>query len=118
MKKSIRLKVWKKFGRRCAYCGNLLQYQDMQVDHLIPRLKGRSDKNIVEVFENYMPSCRRCNHYKRSYGLEDFRELMQTLHSRVLDQYLCKVAFDYGIIEVFPFDGQFYFEKYGKENDD
>jgi len=106
MKKDIREKVWKKYGKRCAYCGKSLKYTDLQVDHLIAKRTG-----IAEHESNYMPSCRRCNHYKRAYSLKLFREMMETLHKRVADHYINKVAIDYGIIELKPFDGKFYFER-------
>lgn len=110
MKKSDRIKVWNRYRQRCAYCGRHLLYHEMQVDHLIPRLGGR--RPSAEVFENFMPSCRRCNHYKRSYTLEHFRQLLRTLDRRVKALYINKVAIDYGIIGDFvPWDGVFYFEK-------
>jgi len=123
MKQSIREKVWLKYGKHCAYCGKVLAYNDMQVDHLTPQsmahyyrnetIRNRigAKGNDINSFENLMPSCRRCNHYKRSYRLAEFRHLMRTLHERVKKQYIVKVAIDYGIVKIKPFDGVFYFEK-------
>ena len=112
MKKSDRIKVWNKYRQRCSYCGKSLEYKDMQVDHLIPRLRGRRPDSLVEVFDNFMPSCRRCNHYKHTYCLESFRGILKSLDRRVNAHYINKVALDYGIIlEVKPWDGVFYFEK-------
>lgn len=116
MKKELREKVWHKYNNHCAYCGKVLEYEDMQVDHLIP--KGRrsyfdpiQENKIIESFNNLMPSCRRCNHYKRAYSLKEFRQLMVSLHDRVARQYITKVAIDYGIVEIKPFDGVFFFER-------
>ena len=82
----------------------------MQVDHLIPRLGGR--RPSAEVPVNLMPSCRRCNHYKRSRSLKKFRRLLITLDRRIKANYVNKVAIDYGVIgKVVPWDGVFYFEK-------
>jgi 5-methylcytosine-specific restriction endonuclease McrA len=127
MKKSDRIVVYNKCGGHCAYCGRHLEYNEMQVDHLIPRCRGQkpnkraSKKSIkfytefyekIENLDNFMPSCRRCNHYKRSYALKDFRQLLMTLDRRINDHYINKVAIDYGIIpEVVKWDGTFYFEK-------
>ncbi len=123
MKKEKRVEVWEKYGKRCAYCGKELEFIDMQVDHLTPKnmshlytnKRSRGYYNLqgdnVDSFENLMPSCRRCNHYKRSYSLEDFRRLMKTLHKRISGQYIDKVAIDYGIIKLTPFSGKFYFER-------
>ena len=36
---------------------------------------------------------------------------MLTLHERIVQPYINRVALDYGIMELKPFDGYFYFEK-------
>jgi len=110
MKKELRERVWLKYHKHCAYCGKILAYKDMQVDHLTPQNRAWA-KNYVNLFDNLMPSCRRCNHYKRAYTLDHFRFLMSTLHDRVNKQYITKVAIDYGIVTINPFSGVFYFEK-------
>ena len=116
MKKSDRLRVWNKYRQRCAYCGKHLLYHEMQVDHLIPRLRGRRSDSLVEVFSNWMPSCRRCNHYKHCYPLEHFRNLLLTLHKRINKLYTARVAQDYGIIlDAVAWDGVFYFEEFEEE---
>jgi len=106
MTKAKRLEVYNKYDGHCAYCGKIIQYTDMQVDHIKPQRQGGTDD-----VENLNPSCRSCNHYKRARNLEGFRRVMKTLHERVRKQYICKVAEDYGIIKVKPWDGKFYFEK-------
>lgn len=102
----LRQRVWLKYNRHCSYCGKEIEYKNMQVDHLVPKAYNGDDS-----FNNLMPSCRRCNHYKRAKNLGQFRILMKTLHERIKSQYIAKVAIDYGIIEVKPFNGIFYFEK-------
>ena len=114
-RKERREKVWLKFNKHCAYCGKEIEYRDMQVDHLKPLAYAPfpNDKNSkVNSFENLMPSCRRCNHYKRAKNIGQFRLLMKTLHERIKNLYIGKVAIDYGIIKIESFDGKFYFEKY------
>lgn len=115
MNKKHRVAVWYKYGCRCAYCGKMLFYKEMRVDHLKPRLGGDAPLKEVEIFENYMPSCYRCNHYKGGYSLEEFREQMKILHTRLNKIFKCKVAIDYKIINIEPFDGLFYFEKVKKD---
>ena len=105
--KKTRELVWRKYDMHCAYCGKELQYKEPQVDHI--RAHGRRGTDDID---NYNPSCRRCNHYKRAHSLESFRHLMLTLHERILGNYINKVAIDYGIITVAKFDGVFYFEKF------
>ncbi len=110
----LRQSIWLKYNRHCAYCGNILEYKNMQVDHLRPKKYAPyADKySYINSFENLMPSCRRCNHYKRAMNIEQYRRLIKTLHERIINLYIGKVAIDYGIIvEIKPFDGIFYFER-------
>jgi hypothetical protein len=112
IKKSDREKVYKKYNGRCAYCGKEIDIHQMQVDHITPKHNGGED-----ALENYNPACRRCNHYKRGGGIEYLRTLIKTLHERIQQQYIVMVGLDFGIIELKPFDGKFYFEKH-KANED
>ena len=126
MKKSLRIEIWNRYGQRCSYCGKHLLYSDMQVDHLIPRcgiykpgryaneaiIKHCQDfREKIEAYSNLMPACRRCNHYKRAHSLSEFRRLISTLHKKIADDYITKVAIDYGIVRFEKWDGLFYFEK-------
>ena len=109
-----RKKVYEKFDGRCAYCGNAIEFKDMQVDHVVPkRLSYHFDYD--NSIDNLMPSCRTCNHYKRCYLLANYRGMIKTLHKRLEKIYIFKVAIRYGIVSVKPFDGQFYFEKFIKQ---
>lgn len=45
MTKEERLKVYNKYGGRCAYCGREIEYKDMQVDHIVP--KQRNYDNVA-----------------------------------------------------------------------
>ena len=124
MKKEYRLKIYNKFNKKCCYCGNDLEYKNMQIDHLHPQCRShyyQSDlmkkmynlqDKTVDDFNNLMPSCRRCNHYKRSLTLEEFRERMKTIHERIADIYIVKVAIDYRIVKINKWNGKFYFENY------
>lgn len=105
MSKIKRLEVYNKYQGRCAYCGKEIELKDMQVDHIQPKRIGGTDE-----IENLNPTCRSCNHYKRARDIESFRELMKTLHIRIRSQYIDRVAEDYGIIEIKPWNGKFYFE--------
>lgn len=110
MKKELRVTVYKKYGKRCAYCGKPIEYKDMQVDHMYPKRSGGKDD-----IDNLNPSCRTCNHYKRAFTVEGFRKLMSTLHERIEANYIVRVAIRYGIVAVEPFDGKFYFEKVNED---
>lgn len=118
MIKEKRRQIYDKYGCKCAYCGKVIELKDMQVDHIIPqRLLNSIDRQHIENIKNLNPSCRRCNHYKRAKTQEHFRKLLKTLHTRVRDIYICKVAEDYGIIEIKEWDGVFYLEKVGGEKE-
>ena len=43
MKKELRLKVWNKYGCKCAYCGEYLEYKKMQVDHIESKYLGGTE---------------------------------------------------------------------------
>ena len=116
--KKTREEVYRKYNGHCAYCGKKIEYKDMQIDHMYPKTMGESYARIIgkvelESMENYMPTCRRCNHYKRADGLEMFRKSMNFLHERIEKIYIVKVAIDFGILKLQKFDGKFYFEKLG-----
>ena len=106
MTKDKRLEVYNKYSGHCAYCGKSIKYEDMQIDHINPKRNGGADD-----IENLNPSCRTCNHYKRASSLGGFRIIIRTLHKRIQQNYICRVAENYGIIEVKPWDGKFYFER-------
>lgn len=106
--KHIRQQVHEKYGGHCAYCVKLLKYKDMQVDHMTPLWSGGADD-----MENYMPACRRCNHYKRGSSLEAFREMIEKIPEKLQrDSYIFKVGVDYGFFESYERNVTFYFESY------
>ena len=108
MNTADRISIYRKYDGHCAYCGREITFKEMQVDHIFPRCSNVAN---VKSLSNKNPSCRRCNHYKRAETLENFRRQMKTLHERIEKIYIAKVAIDYGIIQLMPFDGRFYFEK-------
>lgn len=69
---SERQQIYEKFGGRCAYCGCEITIKDMQADHVVPLHLGGADD-----ISNLYPACRACNHYKSTYTLERFREIIQ-----------------------------------------
>jgi hypothetical protein len=112
--KKVREAVYQKYDGHCAYCGKELEPKGWQLDHLIPvqreRFKKYSEEEI-ECFENYVPSCRRCNHYKRAHSLEVFRKYIEEIPAKLYrDNYIYKVGLDYGLVEVHEHKVKFYFE--------
>lgn len=114
--KTKRAEVYNKFGGRCAYCGREIALEAMQIEHIIPQWRFNEGKAGVDYdkddIRNLLPTCRICNHYKRGLSLEEFRKRMLTLHDRIADDYIHRVAVSYRMIEerIKPFNGLFYFE--------
>ena len=114
----VREAVYYKYEGHCAYCGKKLTTKDYQVDHLIPVQRerfGKYTEDQLERFENYMPACRRCNHYKRAHSLETFRRYIEEIPKKLQDNYICKVGIDYNLIEFYPRKIKFYFEMIEEE---
>lgn len=116
--KKERERIHKKLNGHCGYCGKEITLKQMQVDHMNPvSLKyakdafGEYQVNEYNKDSNLMPSCRRCNHYKRADTVEQFRKSMAYLHERLMKIYIVNVGVDYGMMEIKPFDGTFYFER-------
>lgn len=107
LNKKERMLIYEKCNGHCAYCGCDLKFSEMQVDHIMPLRRNGADS-----IENMLPACRKCNHYKSTYTLEEFRELLDTLHGRMLQRnanYNTLVRF--GIVSISTSPIQFYFEK-------
>ena len=67
-----RQQIYEKFGGRCAYCGCEITIKDMQADHVVPLHLGGEDD-----ISNLYPACRACNHYKSTFTMEKFREMIR-----------------------------------------
>lgn len=105
--KKQRQDVHAKLDGHCGYCGKEITIKEMQVDHMMPRCLHQLSGNHID---NLMPACRRCNHYKRANTVEGYRWLLKGLHKRLSTIYIVNVAVDFGMMEIKPFDGVFYFE--------
>lgn len=118
--KKTREAVYAKYGGHCAYCGKKLEYKEFQLDHFIPKQREqfkRYTEEQLECFENYMPSCRRCNLYKRAHTIEYFRDMIETIPKKLFrDSYIYKVGLDYGLVEAHEHKVKFYFEQVDELN--
>lgn len=90
MKQELRQEVFKKTSGCCWYCGEILAFNNMQVDHIIPQRNFKSHIlhkdiwvpnflkhlgiNDVNNKDNLISSCRACNNFKSAFSLEQFRE--------------------------------------------
>lgn len=112
--KKVRQAVYEKYDGHCSYCGKKIDYKDYQLDHLIPRQREKYNKyteDEIECFKNYMPACRRCNHYKRAHSLEMFRTMIEEIPKKLLrDSYIYRVGLDYHLVKANEHPIKFYFE--------
>lgn len=117
--KKVREAVYQKYNGHCAYCGKKIEYKEMQVDHIIPVQRERFKKyseDEIECFENYVPACRRCNHYKRAHSLDVFRKMIEEIPAKLYrDNYIYKVGLDYGMVEAYEHKVKFYFEQVSEQ---
>ena len=58
--------LFKRDGNMCLYCGKHLSDADLTRDHVVPVSRGG-----VDLWDNVVTSCRRCNHFKGSRLLEE-----------------------------------------------
>ncbi|MHA2068802.1 MAG: HIT domain-containing protein [Candidatus Thorarchaeota archaeon] len=69
---SLRYRVLKEAGGRCALCGATHKERPLDVDHIKPRSKG--GKN---VYENLQVLCSKCNRSKGNKDDTGFKDLLQ-----------------------------------------
>lgn len=111
--KATRQDVYQKYGGHCAYCGKLIDYKDMQIDHFKPLHGWDSPHEDLNAFSNLMPSCRMCNHYKRANSLETFRRYIEEIPKKLRENYIYKVGVAYGEVIENKHEVKFYFERFG-----
>ncbi len=106
LKKEKRADIYKQLNGRCAYCGQLIKYEDMHVEHVQPLAKNGADHP-----ENMLPSCGDCDFLKGERGLEEFRHMLENIATEIFEkkpEYT--VAERFGLIKVTPRPIKFYFE--------
>jgi 5-methylcytosine-specific restriction endonuclease McrA len=118
-----RERIYRKFGGHCAYCGKPISPRQMQVDHFVPIFRGWDEK-VLEGFglergnsqeENLYPSCARCNRWKSTWTIEQFRKeiflQIERLNKRSNNYTMAK---DFGLVEETNKEVVFFFEKFIK----
>ncbi len=98
MSRVDRQAVLEKYGGRCAYCGRTLTAgrkgdTAFQVDHLHPRYLGGGDE-----LDNLVPACQLCNRYKVTYNVEQLREQLSLIPSRLERQSNYRLAVAHELI--------------------
>jgi hypothetical protein len=100
--------VYAKYNNNCAYCGNRLEFKDMQVDHFVPKTKFQGEG--ADELENLMPSCKECNMDKGNMLIDEWRERLHNASETVKSSKILASALKFNMIEIKPFDGKFYYE--------
>ena len=61
-------------GLRCHYCDSMMKYDEAQIDHKVPRVRGGTDAP-----HNLVLACARCNNIKGSscYDCREFRDAIK-----------------------------------------
>ena len=116
--KKTREQVYQKYNGHCAYCGREIKLRDMQVDHFIPQemepvvVAGNfPGLDSIDDFQNLMPACRMCNHYKRAHSLDVFRRYIEEIPRKLRNDYIYKIGVAYGNIIENEKPVKFYFER-------
>ena len=110
--------IFNKYGGRCAYCGCNLK-KGWHVDHIEAHWHNFTDEQskkhgIIKgshALENKNPSCPRCNRWKATFTIEQFRREIQFQCVRLQgasSNY--RMARDYGLIQETGIKVKFYFE--------
>ena len=119
-KKIDREEVYNKCDGHCAYCGNEITIKQMQIDHIEPLFRNHTDRQLehykrergTNEIDNLLPSCGRCNRWKSTFTLEQFRKVVKTSIDRLeRDTPNFRLARDYGLLEVKQNPVVFYFER-------
>jgi 5-methylcytosine-specific restriction endonuclease McrA len=109
-----------KYDSHCAYCGKEITLKEMQIDHIEPHWHTLTEKQAnkskikkgTHNIDNLNPSCTRCNKWKSTYSIEQFREVVQTSLVRLeRDTPNFRLARDYGLLSINKKNIVFYFEK-------
>ena len=76
--KKERQSIYDKSGGHCWYCGCKL-VKGWHVDHFKPvcRYSEGMDNPENDVIENMVPACAKCNLFKATFSIEDFRSELE-----------------------------------------
>jgi 5-methylcytosine-specific restriction endonuclease McrA len=137
MKKELRTKIYNKCDGHCAYCGTDITIKQMQIDHVFPKNSKHyldyPPQTITSYWgtmiapkisdiddeSNLLPSCRRCNNYKSSFYLEEFRYELKLQIQRARKQSVnFRNAERFGLLKVIEKPIIFYFEKESESEQD
>ena len=110
-----RQKVYEKYNGHCAYCGEVIEFKNMQVDHFWPKCLSYQEPNFdPDRDENLMPSCRKCNNHKHGMRLETWRREIQRHLDMLQKNTQFQRALRFGLVKMTPKPIVFYYEQFVK----
>jgi 5-methylcytosine-specific restriction endonuclease McrA len=121
--KNKRVKVWWKYGGKCAYCGIDVEFGKMHVDHIIPKQRGFTQHEAIKYgitkggdnLDNLNPSCASCNISKSTFSIDKWRiELALKVDRLRRDVTNFRILERFGVVKETKEPIVFYFEKGGK----
>lgn len=112
MSKEQREILREKYFGKCAYCGRELE-NIFHEDHFNPIFRDRSvkpERAGENNYSNLMPSCPRCNLWKKTYTIEEFRKEINLQKERLMKIPGFRLALDYGLVEIKDNNAVFFYE--------
>lgn len=122
MKQKDRLVIKNKYNGHCAYCGVILAKR-FHIDHVHPKNQAhflKSDVmkeslnlsiNSIDENKNLKPACFRCNQWKKTFSVEEFRVEIESQAERLRSRQAgFRLAEDFGVIQEVNTAVIFYFE--------
>ena len=98
-----RMRVYRRDGGRCRYCGMSLLRHQFTLDHLLPRARGGPDWDI-----NLVVSCSPCNNAKgdktveeaglQLVGMQGYRHVWQEIQWELAHGRLDRLTVDWRVI--------------------
>lgn len=118
--KEKRLKVYSIFNGRCAYCGCDIYLETFHIDHINPLFRGLSQEQLNRIgynrvkgtnnIENLYPSCPSCNCSKRTYTIEEWRNVIELKKERIKKNTDYNFLLKFGCVIEIDKPVEFYFE--------
>lgn len=105
------------YDGRCAYCGKPLG-DTFHIDHVKPIYRGREGypkptRSGENTPDNMLPSCPRCNLWKKTFTVEEFRHEIAVQVERVRrDSANYRLAEDFNLVHTTGNDVSFWFERH------
>lgn len=79
-----RRKIYDKFHGACMYCGKKLEYNDFEVEHIIPKSKGGGSR-----ISNLGVACKQCNSKKKDKTVEEFKDYIS---NKIITSFLIELT--------------------------